>query len=272
MPALSTRALAVFCFTALLSLPGFAHEFWLEPLDYRAEAGDKVRAHIKVGQYFKGNTYAYFPHRFDTFNLMIQSQSEPVNARLGSIPAVSQNVEKPGLAVLAYESNYEELTYNDAEVFQTFLELDGLEWIKQRHQERGLPAEGFTEVYRRFAKAYIGIGHGRGQDRTFGFPLEWVLNANPYQLAAGKPLPAQLLWQGDPFADSLVRVFIRSGNQEVEELRLRTDEEGRIQLPYHADTEYLVSSVHMVEPGEGIKEQTGAVWESLWASAVFYRE
>lgn len=271
MVTVNPRALAALCLTTLFCLTGTAHEFWLEPLDYRLDAGERLRAHIKIGEYFKGNTYAYFPQRFESFSLTINSRTEPVKARMGTTPAVGQTLDQPGLAILTYQSNYEQLTYEDADTFRNFLELDGLEWVRQAHRERGLPPTGFTEAYRRFAKAYIAIGHGRGQDRRFGLPFEWVLEANPYERPAGADLHARLYYRGEPFAGSLVRVFIRSGDEQAEELRLRTDAEGRVALPYQAKTEYLVSSVHMIEASKVVADTTGAVWESLWASAVFYR-
>lgn len=272
---LSTSRLRIpaLCLLALLSLPGLAHEFWLEPLDYRLEPGEKLRAHIKVGQYFKGNTHSYLPQRFESFQLTLDDETKPVEARLGTTPAVGQTVARQGLAILTYASTIETLTYDEAETFQNFLRLDGLAWVRQAHQRRGLPAEGFTEAYRRFAKAYVGIGDARGEDRAFGFPIEWLLEDNPYRLAPDRELTARLLWHGKPHGDSLVRIFMRpSGGEQVEELRLHTDTEGRVRIPYRATTQYLVSSVHMIEPEKRVREKTGAVWQSLWASAVFYRQ
>lgn len=251
--------------------PGHAHEFWLEPLSFKLEPDDPVKAHIKVGQYFKGNTYAYLPHRFESFRWIIDEKAEPVDARLGSIPAVSQVAEHSGLGILAYESTYEYLTYDDPDTFKNFLKLDGLTWVAAEHNRRNLPSSGFTEAYRRFAKAYVGVGEAEGNDRALGLPLEWVLNDNPYRLPASTPVTATLLWQGEPMTDTLARIFTRQGNT-IEELRLETDDQGTIVIPYHPGTDYLISSVHMVLPGERVNPDKQPVWESLWASAVFRRE
>lgn len=251
--------------------PALAHEFWLEPLDFQIPSGAPLKAHIKVGEYFKGNTYAYLPGRFERFELTLNGQTEPVNTRLGTIPAVGQTIERAGLAILTYESTYEYLTYDDAETFRNFLKLDGLTWVAERHRERGLPASGFTEAYRRFAKAYVGVGTPEGEDRAQGLPLEWVLEQNPYTLDSGQPLTARLLWNNQPLADSLVRVFVRQDGGEVEEWRLTTSDSGRVSIPYRQGADYLVSSVHMIEATDATDPQQEAVWESLWASAVFHR-
>lgn len=249
-----------------------AHEFWLEPHQYRIDVNKTVQADIKVGQNFKGDTYAFFPNRFVRFELHHNGRERPISSRLGARPAAVQAVDSDGLTTLTYESTYSELTYDDPAVFDNFLTLDGLDWVRQAHQERGLPESGFTEVFRRFAKTYIGTGNAEGEDRLIGYPLEWRLEDNPYTLTGQAPLTATLFLNDEPSTGVLARVFMKSGNEDAEELRLITDENGQISIPFRADTAYLVSSVHMKEPPADVAEETGAVWESLWASAVFYRE
>ena len=272
----ATRRLLRLAFTALIGLTlsnlASAHEFWLEPLQYRIDVNKTAQADIKVGENFKGDTYAFFPNRFVRFELHHNGRERPISGRLGARPAAAQAVDSHGLTTLTYESTYTELTYNDPAVFDNFLTLDGLDWVRQAHAVRGLPERGFTEVFRRFAKTYIGTGNAQGEDRLIGYPLEWRLEANPYTLTRQTPLTATLFLNDEPSAGVLARVFMKSGNEEAEELRLTTDENGQISVPFRADTAYLVSSVHMKEPPADVVEETGAVWESLWASAVFYRD
>lgn len=272
----ATHRLLGLAFTTLLGLTlgnmANAHEFWLEPLQYRIDVNKTVQANIKVGENFKGDTYAFFPNRFVRFELHHNGRERPISARLGARPAAAQAVDSDGLTTLTYESTYTELTYDDPAVFDNFLTLDGLDWVRQAHKDRGLPERGFTEVFRRFAKSYIGTGNAQGEDRLIGYPLEWRLDANPYTLARQTPLTATLFLNDEPSAGVLARVFMKSGNEEAEELRLTTDENGQISIPFRENTAYLVSSVHMQEPPADVAEETGAVWESLWASAVFYRE
>lgn len=262
--------LIAFAFT--LGNPTNAHEFWLEPLQYRIDVNKTVQADIKVGENFKGNTHAFFPNRFVRFELHHNGRERPISARLGARPAAKQAVDSHGLTTLTYESTYTELTYDDPAIFDNFLTLDGLDWVRQAHQERGLPDSGFTEVFRRFAKTYVGTGNAEGEDRLIGYPLEWRLEDNPYTLTGQAPLTATLFLNNEPSAGVLARVFMKSGNENAEELRLTTDENGQIRIPFRANTAYLVSSVHMKQPPADVAEETGAVWESLWASAVFHRE
>jgi hypothetical protein len=139
-----------------------AHEFWLEPTQYQIDVNETIMADIKVGQDFKGNTYAFFPNRFIRFELHHNGRIRPVQSRLGARPAAVQAVDTSGLTTLTYESTYSELTYDDPAVFDNFLTLDGLDWVREIHNSRGLPDSGFTEVFRRFAKTYIGTGSAVG--------------------------------------------------------------------------------------------------------------
>jgi hypothetical protein len=258
--------------SAALITPVSAHEFWLEPVEYRIDVNDTIKADIKVGQDFKGNTYAFFPNRFIRFELHHNGRVRPVQSRLGARPAAVQAVDTNGLTTLTYESTYTELTYDDPMVFDNFLTLDGLDWVRKIHAERGLPASGFTEVFRRFAKTYVGTGTAEGADELIGYPLEWRLEDNPYTMNGQDNLTATLFLNDEPSAGVLARVLMKSDDGEADELRLTTDDQGQIHVPYRGDTAYLVSSVHMKIPPVDVAEDTGAVWESLWASAVFYRD
>ncbi len=272
----ATLRLLRFASTALIGLTlgsvANAHEFWLEPLQYRIDVNKTVQADIKVGENFKGDTYAFFPNRFIRFELHHNGRQRPISSRLGARPAAAQAVDSHGLTTLTYESTYTELTYDDPAVFDNFLTLDGLDWVRQAHEDRDLPERGFTEVFRRFAKTYIGTGNAQGEDRLIGYPLEWRLEDNPYTTTGQAPLTATLFLNDAPSVGVLARVFMKSGKEEAVELRLMTDENGQISVPHRADTAYLISSVHMQEPPADVTEETGAVWESLWASAVYYRE
>ena len=41
------------------SLPGHAHELWLEPENFIIQPNSKLNAHIKVGQKFNGDKFPY---------------------------------------------------------------------------------------------------------------------------------------------------------------------------------------------------------------------
>ena len=101
-----------------------AHEFWLEPLSYHINPGDRVKVHIKVGQHFSGNTQPYLPDKSEKFNLELSGRPVDVTPRIGDIPALNLPLEDRGLALLSYVSTDYILEYRDPGRFEAFLEYD----------------------------------------------------------------------------------------------------------------------------------------------------
>lgn len=262
------QRLTITFFLITLSQLSLAHEFWIEPEEYQIRSGRDLNANIRIGEYFSGDTHAFFPNRFGRFELITNNGTVSVQSRLGDRPAVQQRVTGNSLLTILYDSRYSKLTYDDPELFQDFLELEGIEWVLDAHRDRGLPDAGFSEVYRRFSKTLVAVGNGRGDDQHRGMMFEWVLQQNPYQESNESTLTAQLFWQGQPMTGATARLFIRQ-HDNVDSFRLKTDSNGMVELPRRTDAEYLLNAVHMIEPSPELAEASDAVWESLWASMVF---
>ena len=258
--------------TLALAAPAFAHEFWIEPRDFTVEPGETLEADIKVGQMFKGNRYSFNPRNHTRFTLIGPEGEAKIASRIGDVPAVGQPVEGEGLALLVHQTTDSLLTYDDAEIFARFIEQEGLDGTLEAHAARGLPETGFREVYSRHVKALAKVGEGGGADRDLGLPIELTVEGDPY----AEPMPGSVTlratYGGEPMANALVNVFVRPIDEisdEVEQLRPRTDAEGRVTVPLKAGTRYLANVVKMREPSAEKAAETGAVWESLWASNTF---
>jgi uncharacterized GH25 family protein len=248
----------------------FAHEFWLEPEQYLLSSGQALIANARVGENFKGDSYAYLPSYFTAFDLSINGKTSPISSVFGSTPPVNQTVDAEGLAILSFVSTVRRLEYDDPEKFPNFLKKEGLDWVLPRHQKKGLPASGFVEAYYRYAKSLVQIGDAQGHDEKLGLRFEWVLEENPYK-SNKHTVSARLYWQGKPKPETQVSVFKRSDDQ-VERIVLSTDTEGYVSIPTEQDAEYLVNAVHMTEPSKetlGTEKTKDAVWESHWASVTF---
>ncbi len=124
---------------------------------------------------------------------------------------------------------------------ERFIKYEGLKGVLERHKERGLPEIGFREDYVRCAKALAIGGVADGEDRLVGMPLELLAEENPY-VTQKSSLP--------------VRLF---------ESTVRTDAEGRAQIPLTSFGFYLLNAVHMLE----VEQKNGAVWKSYWGSLSF---
>lgn len=245
-----------------------AHEFWLEPLNFKVKQGENIEAHIKVGQDLEGDTYAFFPALFDRFDVTVNGKKRTLKYRFAQKPAVDEPTTEDALHILTHQSRPSKLVYEDPAKFESFLKAEGIEWVLKAHEERGLSTEGITELYKRFAKSLVKVGSGKGQDNNTGMRFEWVVLTNPYQESALKTVTAQLFFEDKPFADSTVNVFIKR-DAKVEKIQLKTDADGKVEIPVADGGLFLVNAVHMVIPDETDGDTKDAVWLSLWASTTF---
>lgn len=241
-----------------------AHEYWIEPLQFRLAADTDIVANLKLGERFKGNIYPFVPqHSLSTW-LVNADATRPWGAQIGDIPAVRETPGPPGLHVLAYHSTAARLSYTEPGKFAKFLEESGLTWALEEHRRRGLPDVGFDEAFSRCAKALVQSGDGDGDDVVVGMPIELVAGANPYTLPAdASVLPVTLLWQGRPLADAQITVFRDRDGIAVE--KVRTAPDGTASIPLGGGGRFLLNAVHIV-PWD---ELPSDAWHSYWASLTF---
>lgn len=253
-----------------LPLTTQAHEFWIEPTHYMVEHGEPIVARLKVGQKLVGAPQVYLPQRFEAFNLSNGDDTQAVTSRMGNDPAVNQTAATQGLHILSYISTDSNVTYEDAATFTKFLKAEGIDWVLAAHKQRGLPEQGFTEAYQRFAKSLVQIGQPtpeNSNDRALGLRFELIAEKNPY--SSDQAIPIRLEWQGKPFTDAHINVF-RRHNGTLSTAQLRTDQDGRALLE-HQPGDYLLNAVHMIDPTdtEDTATANSVVWKSLWASLTF---
>jgi hypothetical protein len=259
-----TRPLALLL--SALALPAGAHEFWLAPLDFSIRPDQTVQADIRVGQRFRGESFPASPRQAEAVSLHRGDTVRPLSPKRGDLPAISATPVGEGLNTLSLSSGLFTVTYGDKQEFDDFVRSEGMGWAVAEHERRELPATGFVEAYRRHAKSLIRVGHGRGDDRRTGLDLEWVMLTNPY--TSDGDLVAQLWWRDEVAAHTQCRLFVRSQG-DVKEHLLRTDRDGKVTLPHVAGGEYLLNAVRLIVPDDATAAETGAVWESRWASVTF---
>ncbi len=244
--------------------PVLSHEYWIEPEDFTPPPGEETRAHLKVGSDLVGQSLTFIPLFAPEYRVIDARGAWEPSAMAGDRPALRFVPRTPGLNILALRSSRNSVNFTEWEVFETYLKTEGMAPLIERHRERGLPRTGFLEAYSRFAKALLGVGDSpEGQDRAVGFLVELVALDNPYALQAGETLRVQLLYQGRPLADTQVSVFARG--EELQVMRLRTDDGGEVGFKVQPGTLYLLNAIKMIE----VSGQGNLVWESFWASLTF---
>lgn len=263
------RILAFCLGLAAATGPAAAHEFWIEPLDYRVAADGNLAGHLVNGEEFRGVTYSYLPRRFTRFDLVMGDSASPVEGRLGDKPALDMPAPAEGLAVLGYASTIDVVRYDEFAAFLRFAAHKDFPDMEARHRAAGHPETGFGEAYSRFAKTLIAVGAGAGADRRLGLETEIVALANPYTQDVAAGLPVQVFYGDDIRADAQVELFEKAPDDTVTITYHRTDAEGVALLPVRPGYSYLVDAVLLRAPAPDLAETRDVVWETLWASLTF---
>lgn len=262
MPRLSLCALGA---VLALAVPGFGHEFWIEPQEYQVESGAPLVASLLNGQEFSGNEQVYFPNRTARFELIRDGDATRYAGRMGDVPALQGTAPGDGLLVIVHQTEPSSLKYNDWKTFQAFVDHKGFGDIRSRHLARGLPESGFRETYTRYAKALVSVGSGEGRDIETGMETEFVAVSNPYTDELNEGLDLLLLYRGAPRADAQVEIFERAPDGTVTIRLTRTDTGGRARIAVSPGHAYLLDAVILRDMPDG----SDAVWESLWAALTF---
>lgn len=252
---------------ALFSVPvASAHEFWIQPSNATPQVGELTRLSIYIGEPFGGLPVVRDQSHFQQFEMIDPNGATTAILGLdGRAPAGLFRAELPGLHVVSYHS-HQSLIEHSPEGFEHYIEEDGLEHIAGDMPELEDVFATITEVYSRCAKALILAGDGAsiGFDRVIGLELELVPTTDPFRSSA-ESNSFQLLYQGEACQGALVVAVNR--NQPGVRHTARSDDHGGVEFDLEADGTWLVSAVHMVAGDE----DTGADWESSWASLTFTR-
>ena len=246
----------------------FAHEYWLEPLEYTIEKGQALQGNLRNGQDFKGSDYSFIKSGFEQFTINKPTGASPVTGRSGDRPALNQNADEPGLISVSYQGNFDRLVFNDAEKIVHYIEYEGLDGVLERHLERGFSEARFQEQYARCAKALYQVGAPNADDKDglTGLKFELVAEANPYTLSPSDALPVRLYWEGKPMSNKQIRMFRFNG--ELKTQIFRTDDEGRAEIPLEGGGKFMLNAVHIFE-GDDDPDTKLAEWVSYWASLTF---
>lgn len=269
-PARCHAALATVCAIigmTLVASPACAHEFWIEPHEFRVVPEAEIRADLRVGQDFKGDAFPYIPSRFAAFRLHDRLGEADVDGIAGDLPALSLTPRAEGLSLFTYVSGGERIRFRDWDEFASYLALEGLDAIPALHDARGLPRDDISELYTRCAKTLVAVGDsGDDEDRATGMRLELVADQNPLTLTPATSMSFTLLWEGEPLPDTQVALFRKAQDGAASTRTLtRTDGNGQASFTIPAHGTYMAAAVHMI----AAPQDRNADWQSFWATLTF---
>ena len=249
---------------ALLKAPLLAHDFWIEPSSFHPPAGADLAVSLRVGEHFRGDPVPRVDPKIVKFVLVSSTGETPIGGLPAVDPAGLVRVVTPGLAVLGYRSQRTAITL-EPDKFEKYLEDEGLDAVLKARKARGEQTRPGNEVYSRCAKSLIAVG-GTGKsgfDRALGFTTEIVAESSPVALHAGDSMRVRVLHEGAPLAGALVKAIALDDPDNT--LSTRSGKDGRASFRLARKGVWLVKTVHMVPA----PKETGADWESLWASLTF---
>ncbi len=241
-----------------------AHEFWVEPSAFTLERGDRVDVRLCVGDGFEGWSLARNTQRIEKFVAAGPSGEQPLVGLDGSDPAGIARLTATGGYVIAYRSN-RAFTEMPATEFDQYLRDKGLEKIAAQREKQGMSRQKVREAYSRHSKALIHVGDSGGSvtDRPMNLRLELIAEPELFRAPPDAPRSFQLLHDGKPLRGALV-VAARPGTAD-DDLRARTDADGRAAFRLRAPGMWRIAAVYMIDaPGN-----VAADWESLWTSLTF---
>jgi uncharacterized GH25 family protein len=242
------------------SAPALAHDFWMEASSFRPAVGSVVTIGLRVGQDFIGDPIPRDSKLIERFLVRDGASERNLGGIEGQDPAGYVSIERPGAAMVAYRSRPKSLEL-PADKFEDYLRQEGLERIIAIRASRGESKQPSKEIFSRCAKALLVTAGAqpRGFDRPIGLRLEIVTESDPINAST---LRARLLYEGQPLEGALVIAL-----HPPERFSARTDGQGRVTLPIDVPGVWLIKAVHMIPA----PPESGAQWESLWASFTFER-
>ncbi len=259
---------------ALCNASARAHDFWIQPSTLRPALDTRVQLVLRVGERFVGDEVPRRSEKIVRFVALAPQAREGESAIPGvdeRSPAGYFRSKLSGLHWVAYQSKPVPIDLLPAK-FESYLKEEGLDHVLRARAERGEAQKPGKEIYSRCAKALLAVGAPATMaapaasadfERLAGLPLELVPASDWSRAHAGDVVGARLLFRGEPLANALVG-WVPEVDPKAE-VRLRTDAQGRVSFTTaHAGT-ILVRVVHMVEA----PKESGADWESFWASIVF---
>jgi uncharacterized GH25 family protein len=249
-----------------LTTPAAAHDMWMEPSIFLADAGEIVSIRLRVGQGLIGDPIPRDPRLVKDFVVVEGGLRKPVVGRDGGDPAGFVRAGSPGLLIVGYQSHPSvvELT---ADKFNQYVKEEGLEGVGAARARQNQSRQSARDLFTRCAKTLILAGAaspGTTSDRQLGFELELVAERSPY--GSTGDVPIRLLFRDRPLAGA--RVVAINRLHPMETMTGRTDASGRVRFRFAPGGMWLVKAVHMVPASD----RTKADWASYWASLTFAPE
>jgi uncharacterized GH25 family protein len=259
-------AIAICCTAGLT-----AHEFWLMPARFFYFIREKSNIRFQAGENFIGSNWSGNRDKIQQLNHytpggLTVDISDKLSMQPGDSLLLPLAEEGTHMIVFNSKNTFIDLAPDQ---FDAYLEEDGLSDALKYRRDQGETTKNGREYYQRSVKTIVQVGNKRTDQCLLptSLPLDIVPLENPYSSPdwpPGRSLPEvgfQLLFLGEPLANTLVKVWYRdeSGTNRME--ALTSNKKGRIKMARHPGP-VMISAVYM----RRLKDDPQADWQSYWAS------
>lgn len=243
-----------------------AREFWLQPLKFVYNPGEKLVMTFKAGENFIGEPWNLQKNQIESLVLQHSSTASSV---LDSIKEDGNNnliltLKAEGSHLLSMQTK-NALNEWEAEKFNSFLKENGLDEIVDRRTKTNTLASPTKEYYSGHIKLLMQVGEKKDDThkKVNGFPVEILPLENPYALKIGDPIHFKILFDSKPVFGVRVKVWNRFDNRTTIQ-NIYTEKDGTLETRVSSPGPWMVSVVRMAP-----SKQPGADWQSYRGSLVF---
>jgi uncharacterized GH25 family protein len=113
----------------------------------------------------------------------------------------------------------------------------------------------------------VGDEQSTDYSKPLGYPVEILLEQNPYELEVDEELSFRVLFNGEPVRDQIVRVSYAGHDAphgHADAYNLRTDEQGRATFLLSEKAIWYIALIHMEKVDDADVD-----YESNWATVTF---
>jgi uncharacterized GH25 family protein len=233
------------------SSPGAAHDFWLQPSEYRTKPELPISVTLQVGHGPFRQRSPIPARRIIRFQAVAPDGStldlhEQLQLGLAEEDGHFQ-LGKPGIYVLVLQTDDRAQTHLPSIRFNDYLQVEGLTpALQQRERLQRMGADG-SERYSRCAKSIVQVGSSGRESpdhvkEPVGLPLEIVPETNPYSEPKAATLPVRVIYAGQPLPGALVKLTDLSHDASPFEVRL-TDHNGRASFTMPSSGTWLLNVI-----------------------------
>lgn len=259
----------------LWCVPVAAHEMFLKPKKYLVDPGAVIQIELVNGTFDQSE------------NVITRDRMVDVTVHGGGAtehPFPSQWRDRMLAAVLSHQVKGEG-TYvvgvstrprtfeQTVEQFTDYLKHEGIADTLKDFKALAKKPSMVMERYSKHVKTLIQVGKQRTDDyqKVLGYPVEIILDQNPYDVVPGEPLSFKVVRKGAPVANQLVYASFSGYHHHGEDggheraITMRTDEEGRAQFTPDRAGIWYTTLIYM----EKLTDDPNADYESNWTTLTF---